>query len=241
MAKTAEDKVAEKLAKEAEQTASDTIADKTPEELKADSDRVEAELQRKADEKRKIREAQAETKDSDKMYSKAEVLEFIKKAVADERKKEEMGMDSLDDEDPYEQKQLKLPRFQNKFIFAFENTNTDEYFPDAVVHAFDVYNEKQRRNEPWVKVVFEDGSKLSVPLYTVIEKSQKVLCDIVEIIEKDTSYSAGRVEQAEVKDYSRKGTGNYVKVKVTQADYSYKVRLPNSDKEVIVGREVVNW
>ncbi len=210
-------------------------------ELKAESDRVEAAKAKKDEEKKKEREAKEGGASSEKMFTRGEVLDLIKKAVADERRKENGEIDnSMDDEDPYKQKQVRLPRFQNKFIFAFENTNTDEYFPDTVIHAFDVWNDQTKRNDPYVKVRFQDDSNLTVPLYTLIVKSQKVWVDLVEVIPKDTSYVAGKVERAEVKDYSKNGTGVYVKAKVTQADYSYKLRLPNG-KEVIVGKEVINW
>ncbi len=209
-------------------------------ELEAESKRIEEEKAKKDEEKKKARLEKESTPESDKMFSRQEVLDLIKKAVADARKQEDMGPESMDDDDPYKQKKVRLPRFQNKFIFAFENTNTDEYFPDTVIHAFDIWNDQTKRNDPWVKVVFEDGKTLSVPLYTVIAKSQKVWVDLVEVMSEDTSYVAGKVERAEIKDYSRTGTGSFVKAKVTQADYKYKLRLPDG-KEIIVGGEVINW
>ncbi len=243
MATKAEKEAQEKAAAEAARLEEEKNRDKepTPEELKAASDKVEADRIAKAEAKKAAAEAAKDTPESEKMYSKSEVLSFIKQAVAEARKKEEMGIDdSLDEEDPYKIKKLRLPRFQNKFIFAFKNTNTDPYFPENVIQAFDVWNDQTKRNDAWVTVIFEDDSQLTVPLYTVLNKSQKVLVDIVEVIAKDTSYSAGRVERAEIKDYSRTGTGTFIKAKVTQADYSYKIKLPDG-KEVIVGKEVVNW
>lgn len=238
---TKEEKEAEKLAKAQEEEAR-LQEEKETAELKAESERVEAERLKKATEKKAAMEEAVGTSEQDKMYSKSEVLAFIKQAVTEARKKEELGIDdSLDEEDPYKQKKVRLPRFQNKFIFGFENTNTDPYFPENVVQAFDVWNDMTKRNDAWVKVIFEDKTTLTVQLATVIEKSIKIPVDLIEVIEKDTSYSAGRVERAEVKDYSRSGTGTFLKAKVTQADYSYKIRLPKTGEEVIVGKEVINW
>ncbi len=225
----------EKAAQEAAEAEAQKLADeKEAAELQAESDRVEKERLEKAEEKRKAREG-----DGDKMFSRAEVLALIKQAVKDNANGV-IAEEDLDEEDPYKQKKLRLPRFQNKFIFGFKNTNVDEYFPDAVIHAFNVFNPESKQQVPYVTIVFEDATELNLPLETIIKRSQKVWVDIIEIVEKDISYSAGKTERAEVKDYSRTGTGVMVKMKVTQADYKYKVRLPDG-KEVIVGPEVINW
>lgn len=238
----------------AEKAAAEAALLKTQQEDEAklleESQRVEKERLEAAEKKRKEREAAEGTKDQERMYSKAEVQELIKAEFA-KLKAGTTDVDdpnNLDDEDPYKQKKVRLPRFQNKFIVAFENTNTDEYFPDVIVHAFDVWNDLQKKNEAWVKVRFEDGSNLNIQLYTVLTRSQKVWVDLVERLDKDTSFSQGKVELAEVKDYSRAGTGVYKKLKVTQAEHSYKLRLPEvfglvdgKAKEIVVGREVINW
>lgn len=205
--------------------------------VKAESDRVETDRAAKAEEKRKAQEAAAGTKAQERTYTTAEVQAMLKQFAIDLKSKSE---DSIDDEDAFKQKKVRLPRFQNKFIYGFKNTNTDEYFPELVVHAFDVWNEQTKRNDPWVTAIFEDDSTLSIPLYTLITKSQKVWVDLVEVIPKDASYSNGKTERSEVKDYSQNGTGTMVNMKVTMADYSYKVRFP-SGNEVIVGKEVINW
>lgn len=211
--------------------------------LLKESERVKKEQEEKAEKLKKEREAQQGSPEQERKYTEANVRAMLKQALAELKAG---GTDiedpnNLDDDDPYKQKKVRLPRFQGKFVMAFKNTNTDEYFPELVIHAFDVWNDQIKRNEPWVTAQFEDGSELTVRLETLITKSQKVWCDLVERIEKDTSFSQGKVEVAEVKDYSRSGTGAYRKLKVTQAEYSYKIRLPISNKEVIVGREVINW
>lgn len=209
-------------------------------EMKAESERVEAEKAAKAEEKRKAQQAVQGTSDQNRMYSKEEVQAMLKELAADIKRNFKSDEDGIDEEEAYKQKKVRVPRWQNKFITKFKNTNTDEYFPDLVIHAFDVWNEQTKRNDPWVTVVFDDETTLTVPLYTILTKSQKVWVDLVEVVAKDTSYSTGKVERAEVKDYSQVGTGNYIKQKVTQADYSYKVRFPNG-QEVMVGKEVINW
>lgn len=231
MAKTAEEKAEEKRLK-------DEADAKEAADLKAESDRIEAEKAKKEEEKRLAREAAKGTEKQERSYPESEVRAMLKQLAMDLKKGGDD--DGIDEEELYKQKKVRLPRFQNKFIFSFKNTNTDEYFPELVVHAFDVWNDQTKRNDPWVTVVFEDDTTLSVPLYTVLTKSTKVWVDLVEVIETDKSYSSGKVERAEVKDYSRSGTGVYIKQKVTMADYSYKVKLPDG-KEVIVGKEVVNW
>lgn len=213
-------------------------------ELLKESERVAKEQAEKAEKKRLEREAAEGTKDQERLYSKADVQEFIRAELAKFKATGEVeDPNNLDDDDPYKQKKVRLPRFQNKFIVAFENTNTDEYFPELVVHAFDVWNDLIKKNEAWVKVRFDDNTTLNVQLYTVLTKSQKVWVDLVERLDKDTSFSQGKVELAEVKDYSRTGTGLYKKLKVTQAEHSYKLRLPEAfgNKEIVVGREVINW
>ncbi len=232
MAKTAEEKAKEKEEKR--------LADeKEAEELATESARVEAEKAAQEEEKRKAREAKAGTENQERSYSKAEVQAMLKQLAVDLKSNKE-GEDDMDDEEAYKQKKIRIPRFQNKFITSFQNTNTDEYFPELVVHAFDVWNTETKRNDPWVTAVFEDDTTLTVPLYTVLTKSNKVWVDLVEVVQKDTSYSDGKVERADIKEYSRQGTGTFVKLKVVQSDYSYKVRFPDG-KEVLVGREVVNW
>lgn len=226
---------AEKAAEAEEKRKAD---EKEAEELKAESERVAKEKAEKDEARRKSREAAEDTKGSEKMYSESQVRALIRQEMA-KLKSGESDTD-LEEGDINKQKKIRIPRFQGKFIYSFKNTNTDEYFPELVVHAFDVWNDQSKRNDAWVTAVFEDGSELNVPLYTVLTKSQKVWVDLVEVVAADTSYSAGRTERAEVKDYSRQGTGVYVKMKVTRADYSYKVRFANGD-EKIISKEVVNW
>lgn len=213
--------------------------------LQKESERVRLEMKAKAEETRAQRAAAVGTPDQERKYTDADVKAFLKQALAELKAGGDVDdPNNLDDDDPYKQKQVRLPRFQGKFVLGFKNTNTDEYFPELVIHAFDVWNDQLKRNEPWVTAILQDVDKeveLTVRLETLITKSQKVWVDLVERIEVDRSFSQGRVELSEVKDYSRSGTGVYKKLKVTQAEYSYKLRLPHTGKEIIVGREVINW
>lgn len=205
-------------------------------ELLAESERVAKEKTEKDAARDASRQETEGTSKQEKVYTESQVIALIKRELA----KANPGNTDLEDEEAWKQKKVRIPRFMGKFIYKFKNTNTDEYFPELVVHAFDVWSDTQKRNEAFVTVVFEDNTELNVPLYTVLTKSQKVWVDLVEIVADDTSYSAGVTERAEVKDWSRKGTGQMVKMKVKQADYSYKVKFPNG-KEQIVGKEVINW
>lgn len=239
MAKSEEEKAAD-AAEKARLAEEKRLADEAEaKQLAEESARVEAEKAKK-DEENKKKKAEAEgTPSQDRKYSEAEVRAMLQQFAKDLKVKTAAEED-LDAEEMYKQKKVRLPRFQNKFVFSFENTNTDPYFPELIIHAFDVWNDQTKRNDPWVKAKFDDDSTLTVPLRTIIEKSQKVWVDLVEVIEEDISYSDGKVERAEVAEYGRKGTGMYVKQKVTMANYSYKIRLPDG-KEVIVGKEVINW
>lgn len=218
------------------------------EDLKKESDRVSAEKAAKDEEKRQARLAAEGTPGGEKLYTKADVQEMLKQALQEMKSRGVDAFDdpnNLDDDEPFKQKTVRLPRFMNKFILAFRNTNTDEYYKDTIIHAFDVWNNEIKRMEPWVEVVFDDNTDLKVRLETVLQKSQKVEVNLLERLAEDKSFSQGKVELAEVKDYSRSGTGVYKKLKVTQAEYTYRIKLPDTQKgpgkEVIVGREVINW
>jgi hypothetical protein len=194
-------------------------------------------------EKRKLERETREAEASKGTYTKEQVDEQIRQAIAAFKRSEE-GLDELDEADPFKTKKLTIPRFPNKdkewkFIVGFANTNTDEYFKEKVVQAFDIWDDLTKRNVAYVKVLFEDDSEMTLPLLTVIKKSQKVLVDIIEIPKKDTSYSAGRTEIRRVEQYESKSQGT-IPMKVTKYDYSFLVKLPNG-RELAVSKEVVNW
>src|ERR1035437_6191383 len=176
-------------------------------------------------------------------YTKEQVDEHIRLALA-AFKKEESGENNLDEFDPYAQKTLTIPRFPGKdgkwkFVVGFANTNTDEYYKDKVIQAFDIWDDMQKKNVAYVKAIFEDGEEGNFPLNTLIKKSKKVSVDIVETKKIDTSYSAGRTQIATVDGYQTKLEGT-VPMKVSRFDYSFVVRLADG-REIPIGAEVVNW
>lgn len=239
MAKTAEQKAAEVAAKKLAQEEADranspalTNLEPTDEELKAESDRVAANLAKKEAEREAAR---ASNPANERTYSTAEVQAMLKQLASNMKKETEE-----DEEDAFAHKKVRLSRFKEKFIIGLKNMNTDEYFPDQVIHAFDIWDEKTRQNVAYVCLQFIDGTELNVPLFTALTKSKPVVCDLLETLEDDVSYSDGKTERAETRDYSRVGTGTMVKMKVTQAKYTYKIGLPDGST-VIVGPEVLNW
>lgn len=208
---------------------------KTPEQLQAESDAAQAALKARQDQKKTATPENT----GEKMYSQADLLAAVKKIMAGEE------LDA-DDDVKDKPKTVRLSRFQNRFIVGFKNMNTDEYYPDGKVFAFDLYDEKSRSNVAWATLKFlekdEHGKdELTVPLETALRRSNKVKCEIVEIKYADASYDFGKVEKVEAKDYSFEGNGEMVKTKVTQKDYKYVVRLPGSGQEITVEKEVVNW
>lgn len=199
-------------------------------------------------EQRKTRQTeQNPPREEEKKYDKDEVQSMIAQALKNFKKQMEGGFEEEQEVDKNRKHTLTVPRIKNKFIIAFKNMNTDEYYPDGVVYAQDIYDSERKTNVPWVTLVFldkkEDGTneELMIPLRTAIEKSNKVTCEIVKVDEKDTSYDFGTVEKIEVKDYAPQGKGDFVKAKVTQKKYQYVVKLPITGQEITVQPEVINW
>lgn len=191
-------------------------------------------------------EVRREKEGGEKMFTEQQVKSLLKQALA-EAKKEASGIsdESLDEEDPYAIKTVRLPRFTNKFVCSFKQMNEDEYSKDRLfIPTWDVFNPQKKQYEPYVTAIFDDGSELSVPLLTLITRGQQTFAEvpIVDIITKDTSYSAGKTESKEVRPgaWDSTGTGQMVKMKVTQHDYAFKVTLPNG-KDIEVSKDVVNW
>lgn len=197
---------------------------------------LEAESQ-KAQEAIKKQQADKVPAEPKRTYSEDEVRQMLQQVMKG-KSSEELG-----DEDAPEIKRCTIPRFNNKFILAFKNMNTDEY-STTPVYAVDVFDEKIRQNIPHVTLIFDDKSELTVPLNTALDKSNKITCELIEIKEVDVSYDFGKVERQEVKGdgYTKSGTGDFVKTKVTQMLYSYVVKLPEPDGRIVeASRDVVNW
>lgn len=211
------------------------LSDEESIELEQEAERIKADQEAKeAAKKAAKKETQGE-----QMYSKAQVEEMMREMLKEMRAENKSDEDE-DEEDKFAVKKIRLPRLKNKFIVGFKNMNTDEYFPELVTHAYDIWNDQQKRNVAHVTVVFEDGEEFPIALYTVLTKSTKVDCDLIETDSQDKSLSNGKVEVVDVDGYTQKGTGTFIKLKVKQAEYKFKLRLPDG-KEVIVGPEVINW
>jgi len=198
------------------------------EAIKAESNRAEEELKRKSEEVRA----------GEKTYSESQVKDMMRSVIAEMQEKQSKA--SEEDDDKPRVNTLTIPRFTNKFVFGFKNRNNDQYAPDLVVHAFDIVNPDTKKPEANVTLILEDGEELTVPLWPVLTRSVYIQCDILETIKQDTSYSDGKVEQVEVDEYSPKGTGSFVKLKVNQFVPSFRIRLPDG-REQVVAKEVVNW
>lgn len=200
------------------------------EELKKQSDAMKQRLEN-------------EQKVEEKKYSQSEVVEMMKQvaiqAAEAARKKDDEGFEP--DAHTKAPKTLRLSRFMNKFIIGFKNLNNDPYFADLYVPTKDVYNEQKREFEPWVEVLFHDGSEpVFVNYLTLLKQARAIPVEIVEVKKKDASYDFGKVESVEYDGFERKGTGIMVKAKVNQTLDSYVVKLPDG-QEVEVSRDVVNW
>lgn len=215
--------------------------DLSPEELKERSDLISKKMEEDEEVKRLERERNANAPGGEKMYSESQMREIVKQMLKEMNiKSSDATLD--DDEEAFAKKKIRLPRFQNKFIIGFKNTNTDPYFPELIIQAFDVWNEQTKKMDAWVEVVFLDGDTLKMPLYSIITRSTKVECDLIEVVPTSKDYDNGKVEiMGEVKEYSRAGTGATTKLKVKVNEYRFKVKIPGTNEEVEVGPEVVNW
>lgn len=212
---------------------------------KRQSEYIEKKLEDDMEKKRLDREtsgtpAQEAKGDEPRKYTEEQMRDIVKKMAA------ELGIKPADDdldEDAFSRKKIRLPRYNGKFVVGFNNMNKDEFFPELVVQAFDVWDEQEKRMKAWVNLKFlneEDGQ--NVPLYSAITRSIKVECDLVDIKKVPLKIDNGRTEiLGDEKDYSRKGTGSFTKMRVTQDETKFLVRIPGTGQEVLVGPEVVNW
>jgi len=217
----------------------DPLDNMTQEEIEEQSKAAKESFKKKELEKKQsmASETSEDVKADDKKektYTEAQVKAMLSKV---------MGTSEDEDDETPQNSVVRIARFQNKFIVGFKNMNTDEYAPDAVIHAFDIFDDKTRRNVPYVTLMFQDKTEISVPLESVLKRSIKVECELVETVKKDTSYNFGKVEKQEVKegDYKKTGSGSHVKTKITQSQNTYKVQLPKGGPVVIVSSEVINW
>lgn len=231
-----------KTSKEKEEV-NETLEENTSGELTAEE---QAQLDQEAAEAKAKLAAKNATKASksteEEKYSTSEVKAMIEQAVRNVLASQKKDSDyDAPEEHSKEQKMVRVSRFNGKFIVGLKNMNQDPYFPDLVMTSVDVWDDKSRRNVPWVTLMFHDGSELFIQLETAIKRANRLPCEVVETKEEDDSYDFGKVEQVKIENFERKGTGNLVSTKVNQKKYSYLVKLPGTGEVVEFSRDVINW
>lgn len=181
----------------------------------------------------------------ERLYTRAElekvVSEIIKKNKTDEKTEEDI--------DELTHSEVRLARYNNKFIVGFKEQSVDDFFASEKCFSIDIWDERNKQNVPTVTVLFEDETEMTVPLRRIVEVAGKytVPCKVIEVLEEDKSYSIGKVEQVVYKDetYRPEATGIKVNQKVVQKRYSYRVEIPatagGSAREIVVQPEVINW
>lgn len=202
----------------------DNEVEKSPEEMKAESDAATAAFQASRVEK------------SEKSYSRDEVQMMIAQAIKTVRN-EDYNADRPE-EHKKDSKTARLSRFTNKFIVALKNMNTDEYSKDEVIFTWDVWDDRVRQNIPWVTLSFQDGTEIAQPLATVIKKSVKVPCEIVKVYADDKSYSTGTISKL---NDDGQPTGETTQGRVEMVTNRWDLKIPNTGEIVNVGPEVLNW
>lgn len=170
-----------------------------------------------------------------RMYTPDEVRAMLEQVAANLGQKK-------DDKKPVQSKNktLRLARFHGKFIVGFVNKNTDPFLPNKVVHAFNIWNPEKKENVAWITLRYDDNSTEDVPLAFIVENADPVECEILEVMKEDKSYSLGKVERREIRDYHPEGTGIWVEQEVRMYKPSFKIRLPDG-REMVVGDDVINF
>lgn len=200
----------------------------------ADEELDAAELKRQSDEI-EAKKKKAQSENGERLYNATEVKAMLEQVLANARG------EGVEKKPTKRVPEVRMPRFQGKFIIGFKNVNTDEFFQDKEIFSFDVWDDKIKQNVAWVTVIFDDKTELNVPLQTAVQKSRMVKCELVETVKHDASYSIGKVERQEVEEYRMKGTGQTVDMEVKQYKYTYKVKLPHTGEIVEVQGDIINW
>lgn len=181
----------------------------------------------------------------ERLYTAAD-LEKVVTAIMNKNKAAEKTEADVEE---IQYSELRVPRYNNKFIVALKQQTMDDFFESEKCFSIDIWDEKNKVMVPTVTAIFEDGTELTAPLKRIVEIAGKyaVACKIVETKDYDKSYSLGKVEQVVYKDdsYRPEATGIKVQQKVTQKRYEYVVEIPAiggaSSRQILVQPEVVNW
>lgn len=123
-------------------------------------------------------------------------------------------------------------RFDGKWVVDFKNQNTDPYVKHKI-HAYDKFNEQIRQYEPWLELVFHDGSTKAVRLTAYLENRVLVYCPILKRNKIDRSYVIGEVERKKEEGDKLVGTGVMVDQEVTQFEESFEIKTPDGEIFVI--------
>ena len=207
-----------------------TFTEPTPEEIKA----IEEASKAKQEEIKKRQEEILQNKK--KMYSEEEVIELFKK-YENAKKKDE------DEEEGERKHTVRISRFNNKFIVGLKNLNVDPYFPDLVITAINLFDEKTRSFVPHVTLIMDDASETPIPLETILKIKQSIQVPLLETKQKDISKKYGQIEEETRDDgsYGMKKTGNIVTGKQVMKEYLYVVQLPNEKEPRTLKSDVINW
>lgn len=170
-----------------------------------------------------------------RMFSEEEVREILQRFA-------EMNGQKKEPENKDERKNLRLAHFMGKYVVAFKNKNVDPFNTHKTVQSWNVFDPQIRQYIPWITVIFDDATEQDVPLNALFEQSVPVKCVILDRITEDKSYSNGKVERTEVKDWRPEGTGVMVNQKVTQTKTFFKIQTPAPESKVMtVPEDVVNF
>ena len=135
-------------------------------------------------------------------------------------------------------KEARLSRIKGKFVVGFVNQNDDPYL-DKTIHGYQKWDDRERVWVAWVEVMYQDGTTEHMPLRHFTETCLGITCEIVKKIEKDESYSLGKVERRVVKGYQPEGVGVMVDQKVVQKTASYVLKTPQGE-EIEVPEYILN-
>lgn len=201
-------------------------------ELKAESERVAKLMQEK----------------KDKIAERTYTAEDLAKIVDAELKKRGLVAKDEADEDKPALPLCRLSRFMGKFIIDIKDQNTDPYVKSKV-EAFDMFNEQTRQMEPWMTLIFDDETEMTVKAWQAIKGSKPVQATILETMKEDTSYNVlgpdGKPKKIEVTDvkwdsYKSSGSGKMVTQRIKSFHAKYKVQVPDG-RVFTVGGNVINW
>jgi hypothetical protein len=144
-------------------------------------------------------------------------LDFLIKKVKDlEQKVDGNGMKIARE---VKEKTARMRKVDGKIVVGFEGKN------------WTVYNEKERKEEMFVKLILENGKKKEMNYLKFINESERIEVKIVEQKISEDIKETGVVEVKKVDGYSTVGTDVYVPMAVVTPVIICKIK--NEDGELI--------